>query len=56
MLCDTCTYYEYDEDDDEYYCSCYLDEDDMERILSSRYKLCPFYRNGDEYALVRHQM
>ena len=48
--------FEYDEDDEEYYCSVNMDEDDMARFVQSSYKRCPFYRSGDEYRVVRHQM
>ncbi len=54
--CETCVYFEYDEYDDGYYCSVDMDEDDFARLLSSRFKECPYYRDGDEYAVVRHQM
>ena len=54
--CDFCAYNEYDEDDEEYYCSVNMDEDDMARFVQSSYKRCPFYRSGDEYRVVRHQM
>lgn len=47
--CDFCAYNEYDEDDEEYYCSVNMDEDDMARFVQSSYKRCPFYRSGDEY-------
>ena len=33
-----------------------MDEDDMARFVSSSYRNCPFFRNGDEYKVVRHQM
>ena len=33
-----------------------LDEDDMARFMEGHYKSCPYYRNGDEYAVVRHQI
>ena len=56
MECETCTYYTYDEDDDEYYCSCYMDQDDVARLENSRSKKCPYWRSGDEYAVVKHQM
>ena len=48
--CDFCAYNEYDEDDEEYYCSVNMDEDDMARFVQSSYKRCPFYRSGDEYS------
>ena len=31
--CDFCAYNEYDEDDEEYYCSVNMDEDDMARFV-----------------------
>ena len=47
--CDFCAYNEYDEDDEAYYCS-------VARFMQSSYKECPYYRSGDEYKVVRHQM
>lgn len=54
--CDFCAFYEYDEEDESYSCSANLDEDEMYRFLTSRSSACPFYRNGDEYEVVRHQL
>lgn len=56
MRCDECAYFEYDEDEEEYFCSVNMDEDDYYRLVQSSYKECPYYRNGDEYAVVRHQI
>ena len=56
MECDYCAYNAYDEDEEEYYCSVNLDEDDMARFMSHKYKKCPYFKNGDEYRVVRHQM
>lgn len=56
MNCDDCAFYIYDEDYDEYYCSADMDEDDYSRLITGQYKSCPLWRNGDEYAVVRHQM
>ena len=56
MDCEYCAYYEYDEDDEAYYCSVYLDEDDYARFLGSAGKRCPYFRDGDEYRVVRHQI
>ncbi len=56
MQCDECAYNEYDEEDEEYYCSVDMDEDDYYRFISGEHKSCPFYKNGDEYAVVRHQI
>ena len=44
--CDFCAYNEYDEEDEAYYCSVNMDEDDMARFVQSNYKECPFYRSG----------
>ena len=54
--CDTCWYYDYDEEYDEYYCMMDLDEDELVRFLSDTHYQCPYYRNGDEYAVVRKQI
>jgi hypothetical protein len=51
-----CAYYTYDEEYEGYYCEADMDEDDMVRLMEGHYKSCPFYRNGDEYAVVRHQI
>ena len=39
---------------DEYYVP--LDEDELVRFLSDAYYDCPYYRNGDEYRVVRKQL
>ena len=54
--CDDCNYFTYDEDYEEYICEMDLDEDEMVRFLSASYDECPYYRSGDEYLVVRHQM
>ena len=56
--CDTCAYLEYDEDDDAWYCSVDMDEDDYARLYEgdTARKDCPFYLDGDEYKVVRHQI
>ena len=55
--CETCVYYVYDEEYDEYICEAEMDEDDWARLMEDRAdRTCPFWRNGDEYAVVRHQM
>ena len=54
--CDTCRNYVYDEDYEYYVCEMDLDEDEMVRFLQHTYYDCPYYRNGDEYAVVRKQI
>ena len=54
---DTCHgFYIYDEEYEAYLCDMNMDEDDYVRILSDRYYQCPYYRDQDEYAVVRKQM
>ena len=54
--CDTCAYNVYDEEDECYYCEVDMDEDDMVRMMEGHHKSCPYYRNGDEYAVVKKQI
>ena len=53
--CETCAYYAYDEEYECYFCEVNLDEDEMMRFMSGGSYNCPYWRNGDEYAVVRHQ-
>ena len=54
--CDTCLYFEYDEDYEAYMCDMDMDEDEYAHLMSDECYSCPYYRNGDEYAVVRKQM
>ena len=54
--CDTCAYRGYDEEYGEYVCEIDMDEDDYARLMEGRVRTCPFYRDGDEYKVVRHQL
>ena len=53
--CDTCWYYDYDEEYDCWFCMMDLDEDEVYRISTSRRRHCPYYRQGDDYTLARRQ-
>ncbi len=53
--CERCAYFAYDEDYDDSICEADMDEDDYARLISSR-GACPFFRDGDEYKVVRRQM
>ena len=53
--CDTCWYYDYDEEYDCWFCMMDLDEDEVNRITTSRSRHCPYYRQGDDYTLARRQ-
>ena len=54
-LCDTCWYFDYDEEYEEYYCMMDLDEDEVHRFFSAPQSRCPYYRQGDDYTLARRQ-
>ncbi|MBQ8084578.1 MAG: hypothetical protein IJ232_00555 [Lachnospiraceae bacterium] len=54
--CDTCAYMIYDEEYEDYVCDINMDEDDYGRLMSNDFKGCPYYRDGDEYKVVRHQI
>lgn len=56
LECETCANYFYDEELEEYMCDVNMDEDDLMRFLSNKRESCPYYRNGDEYRIVRRQM
>ncbi len=55
MNCEDCAHYNYDDYYDLYICEMDLDEDETEKFLHGAYADCPYYRSGDDYALVRHQ-
>ncbi|MBO4419294.1 MAG: hypothetical protein J5789_05680 [Oscillospiraceae bacterium] len=53
-ICETCWHYDYDEEQDEYYCRMELDEDEFARVFSRHGGRCPYYQKGDDYYLPRH--
>lgn len=54
--CENCMYYDYDEEYECYVCEVDMDEDEYARLLGDRSYSCPYYRGGDEYAVVKKQM
>ena len=54
-MCETCIYYVYDDEDDIYYCSVNLDEDEMYNFIKGTMKICPYYHDNDDYKIVRKQ-
>ena len=54
--CDSCSFYVFDEEYDEYMCQVSMDEDDVVRLMCDRYFACPYYQADDEYRVVRKQM
>ena len=55
VSCDTCQYFDYDDETQDYVCTIEMDEDDMVRLFESGYKSCPYYKYYDEYTMVRKQ-
>lgn len=53
--CEDCWFWDYDEQEDEYYCRMELDEDDVYRISTDRQGQCPYFRQADDYYLPRRQ-
>ncbi len=56
LPCDDCAYFSYDDDMEEWICDAAMDEDDYQRLMNSPKAICPYYRGGDEYRIVRKQM
>ena len=54
--CESCVFYDYDEDYDAYVCQMNLDEDEMGKFLTGSTRGCPYYRYYDEYKSVRRQI
>lgn len=55
MNCESCLYYEQDEFSGDMICTAYMDEDEVLFLSETKNAVCPYYRNGDEYDLVRKQ-
>ena len=53
--CERCVYFDYDEEYDEEVCSLVLDEDELARFYASNEKKCPYFKEYDEYGMVRKQ-
>ncbi len=54
--CESCQFYDYDEDYDCYVCTLDLDEDEMQDHLSGNSRDCHYYRYYDEYKSVQKQI
>ena len=54
--CETCEFYDYDEELDAYVCDMSLDEDEMADFLGKNTGGCPYYRFYDEYKSVHKQI
>ena len=54
--CETCEFYDYDEELDAYVCDVNLDQDEMMDFLGRNTATCPYYRYYDEYKSVHKQI
>ena len=54
--CDLCAHYVYDDEGDFSECMVNMDEDDYIRLMTNQHYQCPYYRNGDDYLVVRKQL
>ncbi len=54
--CESCLYYEYNEEYECYECAINLDEDEMMQFLTNSYHRCTHFKFGDEYTIVRKQI
>ena len=54
--CESCVFYDYDEEYEVYECRVNLDQDELSRFLEGRTAACPFYRYYDEYKSVHKQI
>ena len=54
--CESCAFYDYDEDSDCYFCSLSLDEDESASMLENGTRDCKYYRFYDEYKSVQRQI
>ena len=54
--CDSCEFYEYDDECDMYFCKMNLDEDEAARFIGGNSAGCHYYRYYDEYKSVHKQI
>ena len=54
--CETCVFYDYNDEYDYYECMVNLDQDELSNFLMGNTRACPFYRFYDEYKSVNKQI
>ena len=54
--CESCVFFDYDEDLEANVCTVNLDQDEMANFVSGSTKSCPYYRFYDEYKSVHKQI
>ena len=53
--CEQCVYFEWDDEFEAYTCVMSMDEDDIQSLTTHR-DVCPYFRFGDEYQIVKKQI
>ena len=53
--CESCEYYDFDEEYQEYICKIDMDEDEYLQCLTDKSRSCPYYKYYDEYKSVQKQ-
>lgn len=53
--CESCEYFDYDEEIGDYVCTIDLDEDEYLDYLTRKTSSCPYYKFYDEYKSVQKQ-
>ena len=54
--CESCVNYSYDPESDCWCCEQSLDEDEMLYFMKGKFQNCPYFRQYDEYSVVKKQM
>ena len=54
--CESCEFYNWDEEYETYVCTQNLDQDEMSAFLLRKREGCPYYRHHDEYETVKKQI
>ena len=55
-LCESCVYFDYDDEYGDNVCTINLDEDEYVRFSQSGGRQCPYYKYYDEYKSVHKQI
>lgn len=53
--CESCVFYDYNEEWDSYECTVNMDQDDLSAFQYRGARSCPYYRFYDEYKSVQKQ-
>ncbi len=54
--CETCEFFDWDDDYQDNVCTISLDEDELYRMKTNAAEVCPYYRYYNEYKSVQKQI